>query len=281
MRRVAKFKKVSFEQYCLDKGYDAKYKDIENEYNNLKLPKRATKGSAGYDFFLGENLEIEARETVRFPTGIKCQINDGYVLKLYPRSSLGFKYKLQLDNTVGIIDSDYYNNSENEGHIHVKLTNHSDNPIYLKQGDAYMQGIFVEFFITEDDDADANRVGGIGSTNSIKDKDSLINKMTKDDKRKFCNIFNSDETVGLEFLEPFCNEEQLEVLGHIMHFSCSKLPSGSFYNGSPLKEEEFRWYFSSRNKLLKDFGLKIHDKKAYTQEDYYSLFWGLDITKLD
>ena len=115
--------------------------------------------------FKEEHFRLMKPNTVFINTGIKCQIDEGYVLELYPRSSLGFKYNLTMDNTVGIIDSDYYNNESNEGHIKCKMTNHSDETIFLKQGDGYMQGIFKEFFITKDDVATDKRVGGIGSTN--------------------------------------------------------------------------------------------------------------------
>ena len=108
MKQVAKFEKVSYEQFKKDTegifGIDA----IEKIYNNIKLPKRATKGSAGYDFYLPTDLILGSKRTVKIPTGIRVEIDEGWVLKTYPRSSLGFKYRLQLDNTVGIIDSDYY-----------------------------------------------------------------------------------------------------------------------------------------------------------------------------
>lgn len=163
MRTVAKFEKVSKEQYLKDSGYDSG-KWIDTMYNNLHLPVRKTKGSAGYDFPLPYDVVIAPHETVKIPTGFKCQIEEGYVLELYPRSSLGFKYRLQLDNTVGIIDADYYNNPNNEGHIQCKMTNHSDQTIMLKAGDCYMQGIFKEFFLAEEEEVTTERVGGIGST---------------------------------------------------------------------------------------------------------------------
>lgn len=94
-------------------------------------------------------------------------MNEDYVLKLYPRSGLGFKYRLQLNNTVGIIDSDYYY-SDNEGHIFAKITNDSNEgkTVELKAGDGFMQGIFLEYGITIDDDATEIRNGGFGSTSA-------------------------------------------------------------------------------------------------------------------
>lgn len=91
---------------------------------NISLPKRATKGSAGYDFFAPFDFSLNAGETILIPTGIRAEITDGWFLALFPRSGLGFKYRLQLDNTVGIIDSDYFY-AENEGHIMIKITNDS------------------------------------------------------------------------------------------------------------------------------------------------------------
>lgn len=164
IHRVARFEKVSLEQWLSSKK-KISTEDIRVWKEDLKTPVRKTSGSAGYDFVAYEDITIEPHATLVFPTGIKCMIENGYVLELYPRSSLGFKYNLTLDNTVGIIDSDFYNNEDNEGNISVKMTNHSDEKIVIKKGQGYMQGIFKQFFITYDDEATAKRTGGIGSTN--------------------------------------------------------------------------------------------------------------------
>lgn len=155
MKKVAQFFTVSKEEFL-------KTSTIE-EYNSLLLPKRATSGSAGYDFFAPKEYSLSPMETVKIPTGIRVKIDDGWVLKIYPRSSLGFKYRLSLDNTVGIIDSDYYY-AENEGHIFIKMTNCGDKPLIIEKGKAFAQGIFVEYGITVDDDCTTTRSGGIGST---------------------------------------------------------------------------------------------------------------------
>ena len=104
-------------------------------------------------------------ETANIPTGIRVLIEDGWVLKIYPRSGLGFKYRLQLNNTVGIIDSDY-SRSDNEGHIFIKVTNDSNEgkTLSIPAGTGFAQGIFVEYGITVDDDASGVRNGGFGST---------------------------------------------------------------------------------------------------------------------
>lgn len=160
-KRIAQFEKVS------EKEFLSAYKenDAKMVYDNIKLPKRATKGSAGYDFFAPFSIELKPNETIKVPTGIRVKMENNYVLKLYPRSGLGFKYRLQLNNTVGIIDSDYYY-SDNEGHIFAKITNDSNENkvLSIKVGEGFMQGIFVEFGITFDDDVEDVRNGGFGST---------------------------------------------------------------------------------------------------------------------
>ena len=123
MKNITHFEKVSFEQFQKDVLKNTKIKNkIEEIYDNIKLPKRATRGSAGYDFFLPFDIVLKPKDSIIIPTGIRCQMNDEYVLQIFPRSSLGFKFRLQLDNVVGIIDSDYYN-ACNEGHIMIKISN--------------------------------------------------------------------------------------------------------------------------------------------------------------
>lgn len=163
-KRVARFEIVSFEQF--KNAFDNKTEEeIKAIYDGLILPKRATKGSAGYDFFAPFDIVLKPGETAKIPTGIRVYIEENYVLKLYPRSGLGFKYRLQLNNTVGIIDSDYYY-SDNEGHIFAKITNDSNEAktVEIKAHTGFMQGIFVEYGITFDDDVTSIRNGGFGST---------------------------------------------------------------------------------------------------------------------
>ncbi len=167
-QRIARFYKVSYEQFkegYLDSFGDAEDAGIREIYEGIRLPVRATSGSAGYDFFTPVPLTIGPGETVKIPTGIRVEMKDGWVLQCYPRSGLGFKYRLQLNNTVGIIDSDYFY-SDNEGHIFSKLTNDSKEgrTVELKAGAAFMQGIFTEYGITMDDAVTDVRNGGFGST---------------------------------------------------------------------------------------------------------------------
>ena len=129
-------------------------------------PKRSTSKSAGYDFFSPVSFELKPGESVKIPTGIKAYMMQDEVLHIYPRSSLGFKYFVRLANSTAIIDCDYFNNENNEGHIWVKIRNEGDNTLVIKKGDAFCQGIFQKYLLADGDDYSGNlRVGGIGSTN--------------------------------------------------------------------------------------------------------------------
>ena len=168
MKRVAQFFKVSTELFV--KAMREEFpqyteEDILDMYESLMLPRRATKGSAGYDFFAPFSFSLPPGATIKIPTGIRAKMDEDWVLKIYPRSGLGFKYRLQMNNTVGIIDSDYFN-SDNEGHIFIKMTNDSNEgkTVEVAQGTGFAQGIFLEYGITVDDDADGVRNGGFGST---------------------------------------------------------------------------------------------------------------------
>lgn len=167
MKEIAQFEKVSFSQFQQDwdKTFLNHQDDVKQIYGQLRLPKRATKGSAGYDFYAPIDIEIAPQKTVLIPTGIRVRMEQDYVLMLFPRSGLGFKYRLQLNNTVGIIDSDYYQ-ALNEGHIFCKLTNdtNEDKTVQIEAGQGMLQGIFMNFGITVDDDVVENRTGGFGST---------------------------------------------------------------------------------------------------------------------
>ena len=168
MKRIAKFEKVSIEQFregWTDAFGEVDETELREIYEAVRLPKRATAGSAGYDFFAPARISLAPGETVKIPTGIRVWMEPEWVLKCYPRSGLGFKFRLQLNNTVGIIDSDYYY-SDNEGHIFAKITNDSNGgkTLEVKAGDGFMQGIFVEYGITLDDNVTGVRNGGFGST---------------------------------------------------------------------------------------------------------------------
>lgn len=157
MNKIAHFYKISKKQFIQDSN--------EELYEEILLPKRATTGSAGYDFFAPFSFTLSPNESIKIATGIRVKIENGWVLCIFPRSSLGFKYRLTLNNTVGIIDSDYYF-AENEGHIFIKMTNCGSEPLSIEKGKAFAQGIFLPFGITDDDACENMRHGGIGSTDA-------------------------------------------------------------------------------------------------------------------
>ena len=161
MEKIALFEKVPFAQYMDDVldvyGGAEKFKSIKSctdtsdveimikaMYDSIKIPERATKGSAGYDFYAPEDYVIWPNETVKIPTGLRVMMEEGWMLSIFPRSGLGFKFRIQLDNTVGIIDSDYYG-SDNYGHIMIKLTNDTreGKVCTINAGNGFAQGIFI------------------------------------------------------------------------------------------------------------------------------------------
>ncbi len=155
MKKIAEFYKVSEAEY-LKTG-------TKEEYEAVILPRRATAGSAGYDFFTPVTFTLAPGEEIKIATGVRVKIDDGWMLGIYPRSGLGFKYRLTLNNTVGIIDGDYFY-AENEGHIFIKLTNCGNLPLTVEKGKAFAQGIFTEYGVTYSDEAAGIRTGGFGST---------------------------------------------------------------------------------------------------------------------
>ena len=146
------------------------FKVVKDEFRKhpeaeIKLPKRGTKHSAGYDICTPVDILIPAHGfSEPIQTDIKAYMGEDEVLKIYPRSSIGFKKKLMLVNTTGIIDSDYYENPDNDGNIGFAFYNMSDVDVLIKAGERVLQGIFTKYLITEDDNADEVRTGGTGST---------------------------------------------------------------------------------------------------------------------
>ena len=162
MHRIAQFMKVSRAQFEKDWEFDGPC-----PYDELLMPRRGTTGSAGYDFYSPLDIVLAPGEFIKIPTGMRVQIEDGWVLTLYPRSGQGFKYRLQMYNTVGVIDSDYFD-ADNEGHIHIKIVNANDErkTLMVRRGEAFAQGIFMPYGITVDDDVTEKRTGGFGSTDN-------------------------------------------------------------------------------------------------------------------
>jgi dUTP pyrophosphatase len=155
LNRVAQFEKCSMS---------------EISQKDITIPKRGTKGSAGYDFIAPFDFSVPYGSSVIIPTGIKVQIDDGWFLAIVPRSGQGFKYGIEIANTFGVIDSDYYNNPNNEGEIFVKIVNKditTQKTFSVNKGTAFCQGIFLPYGILKDDKQEqGDRIGGFGSTDN-------------------------------------------------------------------------------------------------------------------
>lgn len=167
MERRVEFQKVSYEQFRQDfldyypEELDEKY--IQNIYDSIKIPCRATEGSAGYDFFIPFAIKLKPTQTIMIPTGIKCDMGENMVLMMFPRSGLGSKFRFILCNTVGVVDSDYIN-SDNEGHIFMNMVNNGDKELSLEQGKAFCQGVLMNYCTTTEDAVTSKRNGGFGSS---------------------------------------------------------------------------------------------------------------------
>jgi len=156
---MRKLEKVSFEEF---KKYFGNNKELYDSYN---IPVRKTKHSAGYDFELIESYMLKPGMSIKVPLGIKADMNDGEFLMLVVRSSVGIKHNIRMQNQVGIIDKDYYENEENEGHMFVKLQNQGDEEVILKKGDGIVQGLFMRYYTTDEEvQVTKIRNGGSGST---------------------------------------------------------------------------------------------------------------------
>lgn len=136
------------------------------EHQDIHLPTRKTQESAGYDIECAEDVTVAPGEVKLLPTGLKAFMAYDEYLAIHIRSSMAIKRHLGLVNSTGIIDSDYYNNEDNEGHIMVAVINYGTEPVHLEKGERVAQGIFSKYLITNDDDATGIRSGGIGSTGS-------------------------------------------------------------------------------------------------------------------
>ena len=156
---MRKFERISFEQFKSDVSDDKKL------YESIVLPKRSTSKSAGYDIRSITSGTIKPGESMVFKTGLKVSMNDDEVFYIFDRSSLGYKYDISLSNSVGVIDADYYNNEDNEGHFSIKLINHGEKDFEVKVGDRIAQGVFMKYLCVDDEEKiDKKRKGGFGST---------------------------------------------------------------------------------------------------------------------
>lgn len=162
-----KFHKVSKTQWMKDKPIDSSDLLWEDLYEQLILPQRKTRLSAGYDIHSPYTFSLEPGESMLVETGLKIELNPNQALFIYPRSGLGFKYFTRIANTIGVIDADYYNNQSNEGHIFIKIRNEGDKTLDIEKGQGFAQGIIQEYCIVDEDSFDVGntRIGGMGSTN--------------------------------------------------------------------------------------------------------------------
>lgn len=155
---IARFERISEAQWQKDtSGLSAL------PVADIPLPRRATSGSAGYDFVCPADITLEPGAQAVVPTGIRVRMDPGWVLINCPRSSLGRKHGIRLANTIGVIDSDYYF-ADNEGHILVMLVNGGDHTVTLRRGDRFCQGLFLPHGLAEEEEVTAARSGGFGST---------------------------------------------------------------------------------------------------------------------
>ena len=165
---VAAFFKTSIEEYInkiLMYYNDMSNEEIKKSYNNIVMPKRKTKFSAGYDISCPIDITIQPNEVKLIPTGLTCKMQDDYYLELVIRSSIGIKKRINLVNQQGIIDADYFHNLDNEGHILIVIQNNNNKEVTIKSGERIVQGIFHRYYLAVEDEINEKRVGGIGSTN--------------------------------------------------------------------------------------------------------------------
>lgn len=162
--KIAEFEKISFGQYISDMKDFNSQEEIEDIYDSIKLPVRKTRYSAGHDFHMPFGVKIPSGGSITVPTGIRCKMADNYVMLIFPRSSLGIKNNMAIANTIPVIDSDYYMNGENEGHIYICIKNCGNKMLELDAGEAFAQAVFVEYGVADNGDIENERTGGIGST---------------------------------------------------------------------------------------------------------------------
>ena len=156
--RTRGFEIISKQQFEKDCSDNFRYEDI-------KLPRRATAKSAGYDMYSLIDFTLPPGNEAKLPTGIKAYMLHNEVLFIDVRSSLGFKHYCRLANTIGVIDADYHNNEDNEGHIWIKIRNESEKPMVIRKGEAIVQLIFQKYLLADGDSFTGDeRKGGFGST---------------------------------------------------------------------------------------------------------------------
>ena len=170
MKKVAKFSKVSFEQFVEDcKGIlgdvyiENKMEYLSEKYKNINIPKRSTACSAGHDISTPFNIKMTPHQSITIPTGLRCEMDRDYVMLIFARSSLGIKKGMTIANTVPVVDADYAY-ADNEGHIFICIKNNGEDTLELEEGDKIVQAVFVPFGVADEEEITTERTGGIGST---------------------------------------------------------------------------------------------------------------------
>lgn len=146
------------------RGFEIVKEEMRKTKGEITLPTRGSKVSAGYDFYSPVDIILKPNEKTCVWSDIKAYMQEGEVLLLFVRSSIGIKKGLALSNGTGVIDADYYSNSSNDGNIGIALYNYSDKIVEIKKGERICQGVFVPFLEADNGNTDKKRVGGIGST---------------------------------------------------------------------------------------------------------------------
>lgn len=165
MKKIRGFEKIILEKFEKTMKVPVCEYTLIEEYEQIKKPRRATLLSAGYDFYATREFTLEPGQSKTIPTGIKSYMQNDEWLSIRVRSGHGLKYNIRIKNQVGVVDADYYNNPKNEGHIFIALQNEGDKQFHIEKGEAFAQGIFHKYLVTDDDSpVKANRVGGFGST---------------------------------------------------------------------------------------------------------------------
>ena len=178
--RVGEFYKVSFDQFLQDSN-SLDVESLKKTYDNIKEPERQSEDSAGHDFVLTKDINLKPGESAHILTGIRVKVEVGWVLLLAPRSGLGNKFRMELNNTVAVIDGDYFG-SDNEGHIMATITNRGvdGKDLILSEGERFIQGLFVPYGITKNDDVEAKRNGGFNSSGTNSEEAKLAVEFKED-----------------------------------------------------------------------------------------------------
>lgn len=251
---MRKFEKVSLETF--KKFYQGMPDEIIKKiYDSIKMPERKTKFSAGYDIYSPIDIVLSPLDEVLIPTGIKALMNDDEFLSLYIRSSLGIKKDLMLKNQVAVIDKDYYNNPDNEGHIMISVKNTGLKEVTISSNEAIAQGIFMKYLVTDDDHTNNLRKGGIGSTTNL------------DIKLEKVKVKDSHELLAIQ---KKCFEKYVRIYG--------EFDSNPYNMTLHRMEFNIKYHLGDYQKIMLNdqiiggiFGFKLEDEGVWQLGQFYIL----------